>query len=146
MLTSLLGILACIVCLSSGTFAWFNAGSASSGNEIGTADVCLLEITVSDGITAEKIDAADAREIALGAGSYTVTLFLPKDSASGYLEMIAGKTVYRSDCIVRHYVAEGESISFTLVLNEARVVKFTSHWGIYSGEYDVSDGETLEIE
>ena len=144
--TSILGVLACIVCLCSGTFAWFNANSSSADNEIKSADVTDIKVTLSDGTTTlAELDIDNPSTLTLGPGTYTVTLFLPNDSASGYLLMSTGGTKYHSDCIVRHSVAEGKTVSFTLSLTETRTVTFTPRWGIYSGDPDVADGGVLNL-
>ena len=54
-LTSILGILVCIICLCSTTYAWFTGSVQVDSNKIQTADACLLSVSVyKDG--AKKFD------------------------------------------------------------------------------------------
>lgn len=80
-LTSVFGVLLCLVLLCSTTYAWFTADVPSNNNEIKSATHCDLSVSVyKDGVALENI----ASGVSLKAGNYTVTLTLPKDSASGY--------------------------------------------------------------
>ena len=44
-LTSILGILVCIICLCSTTYAWFTGSVPNDNNKIQTADACLLSVS-----------------------------------------------------------------------------------------------------
>ena len=45
-LTSILGILVCIICLCSTTYAWFTGSVQVDSNKIQTADACLISVSV----------------------------------------------------------------------------------------------------
>lgn len=150
LITSAIAIFICIVCLCSTTWAWFSDTSMNT-NTIRTADECKLTVTASDG-TQELMtaDTATPKTLTLEQGvTYTVTLTLPRDSASGCLVMKTDSGAYYSDYIERHDSAEPRVISFTVTPKDgvtALSVTFTPRWGIYSGECNVKDGGSLVIE
>ena len=45
-LTSILGILVCIICLCSTTYAWFTGSVRVKGNKFKAADMCLISVSV----------------------------------------------------------------------------------------------------
>ena len=138
MLSSVLGILLCIVCLCSTTFAWFSDGAPSVGNTISTAKDCLLAVTVLDG--GVELDNIDEGVVLTAGVEYLVTLSLPADTASGYCIILADGEAYRSEYIRRHDDSVPHEISFILTVGEDKTVTFTSHWGIYSVECSVVAG------
>ena len=145
MLTSILGILLCVACLCSTTFAWFTDSTPSEGNVVQMADGCLLTVTVTDGnSTVQTVAFGESREMTLEAGvAYTVTLSLPQDSASGYCLITAGGVTYRSDYILSHSESEAKTVSFILQAATAQTVVFTSRWGVYAAESSVQNGSLL---
>ena len=85
MTTSVLGILACIICLCSTTYAWFTGSVQADSNTLKAADACLISVSVyKDGTEEAVIDTENPVTLEC-EGTYTVTLTLPKESASGYL-------------------------------------------------------------
>ena len=46
MTTSILGILVCIICLCSTTYAWFTGSVQVDSNTLKAADACLLSVSV----------------------------------------------------------------------------------------------------
>ena len=141
MVTSFLAIGACIVCLCSTTWCWFSDSAPSSDNRILTASECLLSVTLTeDGTEITGIEDG----VLLEAGvSYTVTLSLPPETASGYCLIEAGDTLYYTDYIQRHSGSEAQSVSFTLLLATSQEVTFTTRWGIYAKDSDVVDSRLL---
>ena len=138
--TSILGILFCIVCLCSSSYAWFTGSVSGDGNEIKTAAECLLEVTVSkDGVAIDGIEEG----VNLEAGEYEVTLSLPGDTASGYCLIKAGGANYYSDYILRHSGDEPQTKSFILKVETEQTVTFTNRWGIYATDSHVVDGVML---
>lgn len=138
--TSILGIFVCIVCLCSTTFAWFSDNAPSAGNHVTMAEECKLSVTVvreSDGSALENIESG----VELVAGeTYSVTLSLPAGSASGYCIIDANGNSYYTDYIARHSEVEDKVVTFDLTVEETQTVTFTTRWGIYSGECHVVDG------
>lgn len=139
LVTSILGILVCVACLCSGTWAWFTASVAGSDNEIKMADNCLLTVTVAaSGEALENIESGV--ELVTGV-TYTVTLSLPANTGSGYCLIKTTNDTYYTDYIARH---EGETVtvSFDLTVGETQTVTFTPRWGIYAGDCDVVTDES----
>ena len=144
-LTTILGILVCIICLCSTTYAWFTSSVQGDNNKIRTADTCLLSVSVyKDGAEEAIIDTQKPITFEC-EGTYTVTLTLPKESASGYLVLTVDGQEYYSDYLQRNDDADG-ALTFTLNVKAAKTVTFTARWGIYSGDCHVKNGETLTIE
>jgi hypothetical protein len=141
-ITSAIGILICLVCLCSTTWAWFSSDVTFEDNQIKTAEQCLLTVSVKDTST-ELTDIENGVELQEGV-TYEVTLTLPKDSASGYCLMVVGENKYYSDYIVRHDEDTPKTVNFTLPVGQTQTVKFITRWGVYAGESNVQNG-TLHI-
>ena len=148
LVTSIAAILFFIICLCSTTYAWFTQSLPNENNEIKAAERCLLTVTVEDGtqplLTADCSASAVLTDLA--AGTYTVTLTLPKDSASGYLVIETTPAQrYYSDFIQSHTEDTPHMLTFTLVVADDVSLTLTPRWGIYSGTPHVKDGGTLAI-
>ena len=79
-ISSIVGIVVCLICLCSSTWAWFTDSVEFAGGSINTGE-CLLEIDVTNEIGEEMQDVENG--ITLNANeTYTVTLTLPKGSTS----------------------------------------------------------------
>lgn len=146
-LTSILGILVCIICLCSTTYAWFTGSVQVNNNTLKAADACLISVSVykdgAEGALA-TVDTVNAAMLECEEGTYTVTLTLPKESASGYLIITANGQDYYSDYLQRNDEND-QTLTFTLNVATVQTVTFTARWGIYSGECSVNNGETLTI-
>ena len=141
-ITSILGILVCIICLCSSTFAWFTDSAPSSGNEIKTADGCGLSVTVTlNGVAIEDIESGV--ELAASDDPYVVTLSLPAGTASGYCLITVGGNTYYTDYILRHEDPVVHTITFELVVETTQTVTFTPRWGIHTKDCDVADNGEL---
>ena len=138
LVTSVVGILLCIVCLCSVTWAWFSADIKSPENKIETGKG-LMTVTVTKETETFNVE----EELTLDAGEYTVTLSLPANSGSGYCVIVANGKEYLSPYI--HKDDAPKSIQFTLKLNEQTKVTVKTHWGIYSKTADVAVDGVLEI-
>ncbi|MBQ7356638.1 MAG: hypothetical protein IJW66_04460 [Clostridia bacterium] len=144
MTTSVLGILACIICLCSTTYAWFSGSVQADSNTLKAADACLISVSVYKDGTEEAIIDTENPVTLECEGIYTVTLTLPKESASGYLILTVDGRDYYSDYLQRNDDADG-ALTFTLNVKAAKSATFTARWGIYSGECHVKNGETLTV-
>ena len=148
--TSVFGILVCIACLCSSTFAWFTTTQDSSQNTItsGTFDH-EIKIEITSAGSGETIAVTDGavQSCTLDRGkSYVVTL-TPTDTTT-----VKGYCVITIDGMEYHTgtygaVSEGslEVLTFTLTLPAGNVpaeVIFKPHWGI-AAEKHVQNGETL---
>ena len=145
-LTSILGILVCIICLCSTTYAWFTGSVQVNNNTLKAADACLISVSVyKDGAEGALATVNTENSATLECeGTYTVTLTLSKESASGYLIITANGQDYYSDYLQRNDNTD-QTLTFTLNVKAAKTVTFTARWGIYSGECHVKNGETLTI-
>ena len=143
--TSIFGVVLCMVCLCSTTWAWFSDSSPSNANEIKTAEKCLISVQVVPEGSDTAIDVSDEAGVLLAAGNYTVTLSLPKDSSSGYYVIGAGANTYLTDYIVHHDEEIPKTEIFTLTLGTESTVVFTPRWGIYADESDVTEAGVLLI-
>lgn len=142
LVTSILGILVCVACLCSTTWAWFTGSAEGKDNQIKMADNCLLTVTVTaSGETLENIESG----VALATGvTYVVTLSSPADTGSGYCLIKTATDTYYTDYIARH-TGETQTRTFTVTVEETQTVAFIPRWGIYASECDVADGGTLRI-
>ena len=144
-LTSILGILVCIICLCSTTYAWFTGSVQVDSNTLKAAGACLLSVSVyKDGAEEAIIDTENPITLECEEGTHTVTLTLPKESASGYLVLTVDGQEYYSDYLQRNDNID-QTLTFTLNVKAAKTVTFTARWGIYSGDCHVKNGETLTI-
>ena len=142
LLTSVLGILICIACLCTASYAWFSDSAPSKGNQINMATDCKLEVTVSESDVALE-NITNGVELEVGK-TYEVQLSLPADTASGYCLITAGGKTYYTDYILRHSEPVAQTVTFTLTVEETQTVVFTPRWGIYAADSDVTEG-TLHI-
>ena len=142
MLTSILSILLCAVCLCTTTYAWFSE-SVSGDHNVIKAGNCLLTVSVcKDGqeVISTSVDDTNGKALELAEGEYIVTLTLPKESASGYLMFTAGGRNYYSDCLKGNN-ANDQTLTFTLKVIVPQTVLVTARWGMYSGECDINNNE-----
>lgn len=137
--TSVFGILVCIACLCSSTFAWFTTTLDSGSNTI-TSGVFDHKITV------EIIDAEDGEPITVTADgevqsctldrdkSYTVKLD-PTDATTvkGYCVITIDGVEYHTDTYGAVSDGSLKTLTFTLTLpagDGTATVTFKPHWGI----------------
>ncbi len=153
LVASVAKILVCLVCLFSATWAFFATPTPTADEDLKAELACLLSVTVSaEGETdSERVDILTAsvrspQTKLLQSGSYTVTMTLPRDSATGYLVISVGDTEYRAEYIERHAEEEPRTVAFTLTLNDSADVTFTPRLGVYSAvEPSVRNGDTLTV-
>ena len=114
-LTSILGILVCIICLCSTTYAWFTASVQVNNNTLKAADACLISVSVyKDGAEGALATVNTENSATLECeGTYTVTLTLSKESASGYLVLTVDGQEYYSDNLQRNDNTD-QTLTFTL--------------------------------
>ena len=142
-ISSIVGIVVCLICLCSSTWAWFTDSVEIAGGTI-KAGECLLEIDVTNEIGEEMQDVENG--ITLNANeTYTVTLTLPKDSTSGYCKIVTDMKSYYSDYILYHDSDTPVVVTFRVQAESTQQVKFVKCWGVYSCTTDVTVGETLVL-
>ena len=141
MLTSIVGVVICIICLCSTTWAWFTVGLPNNSNQIKVAEECLLSISIKEITDDGFVDVDISGDVyLLNDVTYEVTLSLPAGSASGYCVINTSSASYYSDYIYQHSYVEDRMLTFELTVDTPQVVTFTSRWGIYSGEGSVQNG------
>ena len=139
--TSVLSIVLCLFLLCSTTYAWFTDDVTHSGNELKTAEECLLTVTVKNTLTGEVLEDIGIGVTLMANVPYEVTISLPKDSASGYCIIAVGANQYFSDYLTRHADASPKTLTFTVLCEDTfSDVTFNPHWGIYSRQGDIVDG------
>lgn len=146
-ITSVFSVLICIICISSGTYAWFTGNARGENNIIRAADACMIFADVEkvgEGGSATVVDMQNNVTIDGMLGEYTVTMTLPKESSSGYLIIAAGGEKYYSQYIRANYESD-QTLSFTIRVLSEQSVTFAARWGIYSGECDVGNSEVLVL-
>ncbi len=137
----------CIVFLGTDSYAWFFDGMKGDNSVKGSENASMLSISVYKSDEAEALvtlDAKAAATLSAAEGEYTVKLTLPKQSASGYLVILAGESEYRSACLQRSETSDQE-MTFKINVNTAQNVKLTARWGTHSETPDVQGGGTLNI-
>ena len=145
-ITSVLAIVVCLVCLCSTTWAWFSDSRSSSTNSITSAQ-CLLKITITSesGTNIEKeFENGEFSEI-LSIDQYTMTLEIPDESASGYCIIKVGDKELYTQAVSNNPGIERRKISFTLEVTEQVTVTVIPRWGIYSGDIHVENNGALPL-
>ena len=161
--TSIVGILLCMGCLCSVTWAWF--GQDHEQTIRFSADPLILDVTVLDGAhlpmveyayvhdgeSKESSEGKNAMTVQIdeGEGAYEVTLNLSEGSASGYCKIIAkyadGQVrEYFTETLARGEGNEGSESKFSLVVTESVMLTFVPRFGT-AAHCDVVDG-VLTIE
>ena len=131
MLTSILGILVCIVCLCSCTWAWYNTNVSASENKLGSG-VFALDVSVADSSAAmqETYKQANGDTLCLIStpGTYTVTLEMTEDSTveKGFCVISVGGVEYLTSSIKK--VAKSP-FTFTIDATSAISITFSDAWG-----------------
>ena len=148
--TAMLGILVCIACLCSATWAWFNAGNGSQPSTIkgGSFDQEIsIEILGSGGevVLSPIGKTKQSCELELGK-SYTITLSPTADTTvKGYCIITVNGEKYNTESFGIDTDDVDETIAFTLTLPDGvgvTEVTFESHWGIAVDKH-VENGATF---
>lgn len=145
MMTSVLGILLCITCLCSATWAWFNADVSADQNTLQSGRFGL-EVSILDPSSASVavVSRSNGSSVCtLGdAGLYTVTLKMTEDTtvSKGFCAIETDGERYRTASIL---VGETNPFTFTFEAKKANMTLiFAPAWGI-PAEFDVEAGQTL---
>ena len=131
MLTSILGILVCIVCLCSCTWAWYNTNVSASENKLGSG-VFALDVTVTDSSATpiETYDQINGDTLCLisAPGTYTVTLEMTENSTveKGFCVITVAGVSYSTATIKK--IAESP-FTFTIDATSAISITFSDAWG-----------------
>ena len=155
LLTSVLGILVCIICLCSTTFAWFSTDMSSRANTLESAHFSL-DVLVTD-TNGDKFSATQNTDGTMtcnleAVGEYEVTLSITGNTTAtkGYCDISAnnGETK-RTSPISRDPNIGSEKFTFTIKTTEPNTtVTFTPKWG-EAAHPNISNGDEytmVEIE
>ena len=148
MITSVLGILVCIICLCSATWAWFGSDISNDSNKVASG-VFALEVTVTDGAviiaSADTNDGEVIVKIPEAEREYTVTLKMTDNTTvtKGYCTLRVGEKTFQTASI---RVDESNPFIFYIKVREPNTtVTFTPSWGLPANEAVGLNG-TLEID
>lgn len=149
LLSSIMGIVLCMVCLTGITWALFSVQVQSLAGTI-TAAQYHLEVTVeamvdSEGETDKETAEIEDRENGLfmlkEGGSYAVTLQAAGTASEGYGTVNIGGNFYRTA-----QIAKGETLSFTVVTGDTAMdLQVSSSWGRDDGCNYQMITENMEI-
>ena len=145
MISSVLGILLCITCLCSATWAWFTADTSNNSNTLQSGrfglDVSVLD---SSSAAVAVIPRSDGSTLCIlgEAGLYTVTLSMSEDTtvSKGFCTIDVGAEHYKTASI---NVNGTNPFTFTFEAHEANMsLIFAPAWGL-PASYDVEINQTL---
>lgn len=149
MITSVLGILVCITCLCSATWAWFCTDITNDSNTVGSGNFGLI-VTVTDDVGADVpvsvlTDGASVCNLT-GGKTYKVVLKMTEDTTvtKGFCIIKSGASSLQSGSI---NIAENTNpFEFALTVGGTgeRTATFSPAWG-YPADAAVSHGGTLTI-
>ena len=144
MLTSVLGILVCIMCLCSATWAWFSADISSHSNTLSSGNFDL-EVSVTENGALVPASDGGAFVYNLQKGNYTVTLKMTNDTtvSNGFCVVSVGVDKYYTASIN----AEAQQLTFNIEIKEddGITVTFSPSWGIPSATDLIEVGDTLTL-
>ena len=130
MLTAILSIVVCLVCLCSATWAWYNMNSSSTDNELSSGkfnlEVAANDETTASVMTFEQLDGSILCPLP-SPGVYTVTLKRTEDSTvKGFCVITVNGIEYSTSSINEN----NPTLTFTLKADTPNLaVKFTPAWG-----------------
>lgn len=141
-LSSVLGISLCIICLAGLTWAWFTSSVTSSANTITAADFSVeIEFKQNESVIQPE---TQNESYELNNGEYEVTVTASGTVSTGYckveLKLSDTTTTYHT---IQLYPAGGDgkpkSVEFTVDVSNISYLKITPQWGTYAKQ----DGEAL---
>lgn len=126
LMPSLIGMFLCTALLVGSTWAWFTASVQAPSQTIQAANYNLA-------VTIDEAAANGPTE--LSTGSYTVVL-----TASGTAKEFGGycRIDYNGNSLYTAQILPGNTLTFTLAVQEPATFTFTPLWGNYSGKADIS--------
>jgi len=148
MLTGILGIVVCIVCLCSATWAWFNTNVSAIDNRLGSGKFSL-DVSVTDKATSASVltyDGANGSKLCVlsSAGLYEVTLTMTEDTtvSKGFCVIAAKGARYSTSTIFNQ---DTKSITFMIDAKEANLaLTFEPAWGS-PADIAIRSGETFPL-
>ncbi|MBQ7376804.1 MAG: hypothetical protein IJW71_00590 [Clostridia bacterium] len=146
LLTAVFCLLLCAACVSSATFAWFSDGVNGISGQMKTSGECRISALIRKNDTEFiTVTIAENERILQCEGTYTVTLTLPRGSASGYLVIRAGDREYYSE-ILQSNDTNDQTICFTLNVSTVQPLTFSVRWGTHSDSCHIKNEGKISIE
>lgn len=127
LMPSAVGIALCMVCLAGSTWAWFSSSVQTAPQTIKAANYNIA-VTVNGKPVSSPV-TLEAGQI------YKVTLTAAGNAPSGGYCKVEGGT----NPLYTGTLLPGESLSFTLIPDDAAGYTFTAVWGEYSDKPDITD-------
>lgn len=136
---SLLTMLACCAVLCASSLAWFNDAQAASVASIQAASYSLTIAGIDATIGQTPVAYTLPQKEEGGDNTYTFTITASGTASTGYCEIKAGETVYRTVAITPN-----EPLTLTIAADAGIDITFTAVWGTYSptGDETLYGGET----
>ena len=145
MLTSVLGILVCIMCLCSATWAWFSADVSANQNTLQSGrfglDVSVLDPSSASVAVVTRSDGSTVCSLG-DAGLYEVSLKMTDDTtvSKGFCAIEINGERYRTASIL---LGETNPFTFTFEAKRANMTLiFIPAWGLPAA-FDVEIGQTF---
>ena len=145
LLSSVMGIVLCILCLAGLTWAWFSDSVSSQSPAITAADYDVQIQVTKSGV---ELQPSEPGNYTLAAGSnadrsYTVTIRALGTASTGYCTVQFGEETYHT---VQLY-PNGDAITFTVTATVASPLTITPQWGTYANDSEsrIENGTTIPI-
>lgn len=138
MLSSILGIVVCVICLAGLTWAWFSGSATSSANVI-TAASFSTEVEFSHNGSA-VIPEIENGFYKLDSGVYIVKVTAKGNVSTGYctIELKSADNTVNTYHTVQLYPVSSterpESVTFSIQVSNVSYLKISSLWGRYLSE------------
>lgn len=129
--SSLLGIFICGICLAGLTWAWFSSGVTNTASKITSADFSV-EIKFKQGESVIEPSIEDGF-YKLNSGNYTVTLTASGTASTGYCKVELNENTYHTVQLFTTPTEEKpQSVTFTVNATTDSKLKITHQWGTYA--------------
>lgn len=136
MLSSVLGMLICGICLVELTWAWFSSSVTSAANNITAANFSVQIVFMQNGSVIEP--AIENGSYKLNSGDYTVTVKADGSATTGYCKVDLKLSVNSINTYhtVQLYPAgedgKPQSVEFTINASDGSYLIITPQWGTFA--------------
>lgn len=131
MLSSVLGIMMCGICLAGLTWAWFSSSVTSTANNITAADFSVT--TTFKNSNGEVVDPTFTNEgYSLDSGDYTVTVTATGTASTGYCRIVLNGQTYHTVQLFNNAESDTPSVTFTVNAAEDSKLTITPQWGTFT--------------
>lgn len=141
-LSSVVSILICCICLSGATWAWFSSAGWHRVSPIWTATYALIpELRDTAGTVMIPTDGVYA--LAENA-DYTVTLHVRGSAQTGFCTVVKAGEERKAEYTAQ-IAGEETGFTFTIRTTSATEISFVTQWGTYSGTPGITNGSILSL-